>query len=592
MSILQDAVANELVFLVLDYVVSSPYPPYIQKTLLALAATCRRLRELVTPVVLRLQSLQLKEMMGMDLLRLDDREGNSMHAALLHSGKGPSLHFEGVASITFTIGYQRGWGLRPASRFTDLSALMKDPVEPTPWRKYNFDVDDIWAVRSLVVRSQRLKRFTLECAAEVPNNWEKSLRAVAALVDACLEHQGIVFVAEGDVFPWDREAIPLIAFNLPRSELPEYSSSARVPSNSIGNRLLHAVKRFIPRPISVPPVPPPGPPHLHLSAAALLDGPFYMHTLSIFHQFQQSLTHLYIHTASFHFSIWGPLLESCHFPVLQVFSIGAPEISLDHCLDFLVRCSSLAHFTFDTYHVVGPFWSMPKNIKPSEFLPNLKSLTAPPGQAASLLFHPRALPKLHTLTIKQSLTSSGSDYCQVLRLVRAARHRSVTPVSRLSFIFSTRRVKCEWIRETAASSLPDGQLNPRYGSLKSVTILCTHGSCRESAPPAAARSKMVLSWLEWLRQCPALETFRIDGVVRDIRVTKEGKEEEVDVLTGTRNATVAAAVHVREGVMNVLDMMWKACPRLRSFCVEGERFRRPGSITSGRDQEPKPSGVR
>ncbi|KAH6902009.1 hypothetical protein BKA70DRAFT_1308015 [Coprinopsis sp. MPI-PUGE-AT-0042] len=510
MSILQDAVANELVFLVLDYV-----------TLLALAATCR-LRELS-------HRLQLKEMM-MDLLRLDDREGNSMHAALLHSGKGPSLHFAGVASITFSPSGQRGWGLRPASRFTDLSALMKDPVEPTPWRKYNFDVDDIW----------RLKRFTLECAAEV-----------AALVDACLEHQGIVFVAEGDVFPWDREAIPLVVQS-PRSELPEYSSSARVPSNSIGNRLLHAVKRFIPRPISVPPVPPPGPPHLHLSAAALLDGPFYMHTLSIFHQFQQSLTHLYIHTASFHFSIWGPLLESCHFPVLQV-----------------------------------PVWSMPKNIKPSEFLPNL-TLNSTPGQAASLLFHPRALPKLHTLTIKQSLTSSsGSDY-----RVRAPWHRSVTPVSRLSFIFTTRRVKCEWIRETAASSLPDGQLNPRYGSLKSVTILCTHGSCRESAPPAAARSKMVLSWLEWLRQCPALETFRIDGVVRDIRVTKEGKEEEVDVLTGTRNATVAAAVHVREGVMNVLDMMWKACPRLRSFCVEGERFRRPGSITSGRDQEPKPSGVR
>ncbi|KAH6877373.1 hypothetical protein BKA70DRAFT_1448159 [Coprinopsis sp. MPI-PUGE-AT-0042] len=569
MSILHDEVPNELIFAVLDHVVSAPSPPYIQKSLLALAATCRRFRELITPVILRLEVLQLKGMVDVGLLKLFDREGNLMPSTLLVGEQHPSLGSEGVVSITFIIERQRHG--RAASPFPNLSTLMRDPMVPTLWRKTCLRVDDVWAVRSLVAKSRNLKRFTLEFATRMVTSSAEALRAVAALVDACLEHPEIIFVAEGDVNPWGRGAIPLIPSTQPGTDISGRSGrSVHSASDSNGTRLLRAVRSFM-NSRNVAPSVVSGPSQLHLYGGVLLDGAFYMCTLGIFHRIQQSLTHLSIHTASFHVSAWSPLLTSCHFPVLQELSISAPEVSLAHCFDFLVRFSSLVTLSLDTHHINGPQWSMPKSIKPSEFLPNLTKLSAPPANVTALLFHPKALPKLHILLIKQSEATSYSDYYHVIRLLRGVRHRSVTPVSRLSFVFSKHPARCEWIRETE-STLPNGQPRRQYNSFKSVTVLYTQ---RAIDPLPAVCVQMLLSWMEWLRQCPALETFRLDGLVRDIRIDKNDEEEYVTEPAGAHHTAVAN--QVREGIlMNGLDAMWRACPRLQFFSIEGDRFQRPG----------------
>lgn len=565
MSLLHDAVPNEVIFAVLDHVVSSPFPPYIQKTLLALAATCRRFRDLITPIVTRLQALQLTEMMHVGMLKLRDREGQTLHS-ILPDGKQPaSSGPAGVASITFII--MDHAQSRTASRFANLSALMNHPTTSMRWTKNFPDVADIWAVRRLVTSLRSLRQFTLEFRDTLSDRSSKSFPAVAALINACAQHQGISFTAEGDFHPWDLGMVPPI----PLQSRPQPAAISK------RSHWLRAVKCLVPR-RTVPESPViSGPSQLHLHSDVLFGPPHMLDSkLCIL---QPSLTHLSVRANFFranplHPSSWSLLFESCNLPLLQVLSLDGHELSLSDCFDFLLRHPSLVTLSLDTNPISA---NRPKKIKPSAFLPNLTKLSASPGNIAALLFHPKALPKLHTLVITRVQLPSNYEYYWVLRFLEKVRHRSVMPVSWLTFIFAGRAKGCELIQKPADWHETVRKPQLRRTSFRSVTILYTGGRTVEDwrSSAGAVRLRMILPWMEWLRECPVLETFRIDGMVRDIRITRDGIEEPPHLDHTYSQARIAT--HIREGMSTnrLPNAMWNACPRLQAFSIEGDIFKRP-----------------
>lgn len=582
MSLLHDAVPNEIIFAVLDNLVSSLSPPDIQKMLIPFAATCRRFKDLIMPVMLRLQTLRLKEMMRQNVLQVVSIEGYLLNSEVLDCEHPASLGAADVTSISYII---KPW-VGTASQFINIATSLKDPVVPIRWIENHPDVADIWAVRSLLARSRGLKRFNLHFAAYVPLPSSQSLRAVGALVNACFQHQDIIFMAEGNVYPWDCRDIPTIPTQ-PNSQPSENS-------NAIGSRLIHAVRSLIPRredplpatsnpsqehshldvPLSLISVPS----QVHLYSDVLLEGLCAMPDLCVF---QPSLTQLSIHSHSLDSSAWSFFFDSCHLPVLQLLALSAPKLSFSNYFDFLFRHPSLVTLSLDTYTGQTSSWStqnklqcwsIPEKImKGSELLPNLTELLARAEITMMLLFNARALPKLQTLTINNIPAVSNFDSSQVLHFLREVRHQSVTPVSHLSFVFLDRDKGSERIRERTA--LLTREL--RYGSFTSVAILYTRRN-RHDYSPQLKPLKVILPWIHWLRQCPALETFRIDGMVREILIDKDGEEKVCHPRSERESATIESGMsQVRAGItVQWQEGMWKACPRLQGFSVEGETFER------------------
>jgi hypothetical protein len=423
-------------------------------------------------------------------------------------------------------------------------------------------------VQNLVTKSPSLKRFTLEFGANVAGPSSESLHAVVGLVDACMQHEGMTFAAEGDVLPWDRGACCLAPW---QSSLQPQVATKRT-------RLLRVMKSLIPRRNGPLPVIS-GPSQLNLHSDVLFNGPLSMLRLCIM---QPSLTHVSIRTISFHAAVWSPLLDSCHLPLLQVLSLAAPGLSISTSFGFLVRHPSLIALSFDTCRTRNP-QLQDSSGQPSRFLPNLTKLAASPECIAALLVHPRSLPKLHTLAIKQADSIWSHGYHEVLRLLRTARHRSVAPISQLSIILPTvaRDIGWEELPQSPSSRRDRGQPPSPYRALKSVTVLYTHSSQRMCSFPSgtAARWKSIISWTEWLRHCPDLEVFRIDGMVRDVWITHGSEGECVAVPVEAPHATsqlTSVAGHARASlVANGLRGVWKACPQLQEFSLEGETYTRP-----------------